>query len=232
MSASVPGSFDKLAEIELSLMTLGHHRAEAIPDRCRADRVDGGVVAGVMSAKDATVIQSSWRAFTARRAFGDLLYDREMGDIHVSSLLTAGQVQALVRLQRAFRGRRLRTPSPKSPLHSSTSMTSLAEAMDAAGVYDGPPGTLHSAPLDQTLSQEMASRLSAADLMELALVLERRASQTETELQGLLRANEALRDQCERRERMVHDLLSRVGRHYSKKRHTLPWRPEVAATTV
>jgi hypothetical protein len=188
-----------------------------------------------------STIRAACRQFLARRELGEHLYARLEADFdgkpraaarRVVRLFPPERVPALVNMQRRARSRRGGTHgrphggSAAGAAGRGDPEAVLNEALEAAGLYfalDDEPnertvGRAFVTQLDKPFSAETAALLSLDDLHELTAVLSRNIASLRSDLGREQQLRADLTEQCERRERVIEQILVRAGKYYSARK--------------
>ncbi|KAJ1619276.1 hypothetical protein T492DRAFT_1086815 [Pavlovales sp. CCMP2436] len=189
----------------------------------------------------APVILRACRLFLARRELGERLYAQLEADLagrpRPAALRTLSQfpqerLPAIVALQRHFRGGQKTPSSPDASGRRRGSATVgqglalVIQAIEEAGLShllddesSAPAfGRALIAQLDEPFTAKTAACLSVDDLQELSAVLQRNIDSISSDLVREQQLRADLSEQCERRERLVEQIVFRVGKHYRPRK--------------
>lgn len=183
----------------------------------------------------AAAIAAASRRFLARRELGERIYDM-LEDEHerrpkpavrrVMRMFPAERLPALIAAQRQHRARGQQSRQRTTSMDRRDDLTILTEAIEEAGLYaelddeqgaDG-AGRAFLFELDKPFAPETATVLSLDDLHELNAVLNRNLMSLEADLRGAQLQGANLSEQCERRERLVEQIVFKVGKHYRARK--------------
>lgn len=205
------------------------------------DELDAGeprqdVVYGEDAQRAASSIQRAFRGHLARREFGELLYARLEMDLageprpaalRVVRRFPPERTPSLVTLQRRFRERHGASARARGgSIRQQDDIAALMEAVEEAGLFvalgggeqdERVAGRAFVSQLDAPFSAATAGELSLDDLHELASVLNRNIASLRSELEREEQVRADLTEQCERRERLIEQIVFRVGKHYKPR---------------
>jgi hypothetical protein len=183
----------------------------------------------------AVAICAASRQFLARRALGERIYDM-LDDEHerrpkpavrrIMRMFPAERLPALIAAQRHHRARGQLSHQRSISMDRRDDLMILTEAIEEAGLYpelDDEQGTDGAGraflfELDQPFAAETATALSLDDLHELNAVLNRNLLSIGAELRREQQQCADLSEQCERRERLVEQIVFKVGKHYRARK--------------
>lgn len=184
----------------------------------------------------AAAIGAASRRFLARRELGERIYDM-LDDEHerrpkpavrrIMRMFPAERLPALVAAQRQHRARGQQSRQRTTSMDRRDDLTILTDAIEEAGLYaelddeqgvEGASGRGFLFELDKPFSLETATALSLDDLHELNAVLNRNLMTLSAELGKEQQVCANLSEQCERRERLVEQIVFKAGKHYRARK--------------
>lgn len=185
----------------------------------------------------ARAIQRGCRRFLARRELGERLYARLEAELagrpgpaalRVIQMFPQQHLAGVIALQRRFRDRHSASTRTRGcSVHQRDEIAALMEAVEEAGLFFALEGGDQNTrvvghafvgQLDKPFSAETAAQLSLEDLHELTAVLNRNISSLKSDLDREEQMRADLTEQCERRERLIEQIVFRVGKHYSARK--------------
>ncbi|KAG8470467.1 hypothetical protein KFE25_008888 [Diacronema lutheri] len=213
------------------------HAGSFFDDDAEADAARRELATDERARAAAQMVQRACRRLLAQRELGERLYARLEADLagaprpaalRVMRKFPHERLPALILLQRRFRSQHGSLRAARGvtvPKHDD--VAALYELAEEAGLFfareEGEQsmpaiGSAFMSQLDKPFSAETAAVLSLDDLNELTAVLNRNISTLRAELEREQQARADLTEQCERRERLIEQIVFRVGKHYRARK--------------